>query len=343
MSEHHAPLKYPLPPLELNQRTRLLEGIDGIRVSVPWALDHVNCWLFEEAAEKNSAGTLIDTGINNPATQTVWQNLFKDSLPQRLLVTHYHPDHSGLAGWFHEKGCACYSHFKEIEVMHDIWAVSADAYVQQFSDWYSKHGLSVTQVDQLGRVGHGYRRTVAELPAQQRWETLRAGDEITIGTRIFEVLTGHGHAPSMLMFFCRADNLLIAADQVLPKISPNISVFPGAPDQNPLDSFLRSFDTLFALPEDTLVLPSHGDPFIGLHQRLHILQEHHQERLNRLRHFCTAPVQAADVLSTLFSRELDVQQTSFALGEAIAHLRYLVAQGEMVERIEPERTFFEPA
>lgn len=343
MSQNLLSLEYPLPTLELNQRTRLVDGIDAVRVSVPWALDHVNCWLLDEPDVKGSAGTLIDTGISNGATQEVWQTVFKDALPHRLLVTHYHPDHSGLTGWFHERGSEVYSHASEIELMLDTWAVSPDAYVQAFSNWYTQHGLDDAHIRSVHHIGQAYRATVAELPTVANWQTLSAGDEIALGSRVFEVLTGFGHAPSMLMFFCRAENLLIAADQVLPKISPNISVFPGTPDQNPLDSFLTSLDTLLSLPENTLVLPSHGDPFIGLHQRIHALQEHHQERLNRLRKFCTHPVQTIDVLSTLFSRKLDVQQMSFALGEAIAHLRYLVYLGELVEQHEAGRTVFLPA
>ena len=343
MSDLHKPLEYPFKPLEKNQRTALVEGIDAVRLSVPWALDHVNCWLIHEQEASGSASTLIDTGINNKATRAVWETLLDNALPRRLLVTHYHPDHSGLSGWFQDQGVSCYSHANEIDVMHEIWATSPEVYVQEFSDWYTRHGLDETQVNQLSRVGHGYRATVAKLPVRNSWNALSAGDEINLGGRQFEVLVGHGHAPSMLMFFCADEKLLIAADQILPKISPNISVFPGTPDQNPLDSFLTSLDQFFRLPEDTLVLPSHGEPFFGLHQRVRVLQEHHQERLDRLRNSCTVPMRAADVLSTLFERKLDVQQTSFALGEAIAHLRYLVGEGEMVEHTESGTAFFSPA
>ena len=342
MSSDSSPLEYPLPTLALNRRTHLLEGIDGIRVSVPWALDHVNCWLLEEPGVPDSAGTLVDTGIKNSATRDFWQDTFSELSPHRLLVTHYHPDHAGLAGWFHERGCSCYSHRFEIALMHDLWATDSEAYVQEFSNWYLRHGLDEPHIRTVRKIGQGYRATVVEPPEPSLWEMLSAGDKIQLGSRLFEVMTGHGHAPAMLMFFCRAENLLIAADQVLPKISPNISLYPGTADQNPLGSFLGSLDKLLCLPENTLVLPSHGDPFMGLHQRVYALQEHHEEQLNKLRKNCTAPVQASDVLTTLFSRKLDAQQMTFALGEAIAHLRFLASTGELVEQQESGKTFFSP-
>jgi len=226
--------------------------------------------------------------------------------------------------------------------VESIWTSEPDGYVQGFSRWYRRNGVSEEHIQQLQLIGHGYRATVAALPERREWQTLAEGDSITVGSRNFEVLVGQGHAPAMLMLFCAADKLLIAADQVLPKISPNVSVFPSAPESNPLASFLLTLDALKQLPADTLVLPSHGDPFVGLHERIQYLQEHHEERLNRLRKHCTGSMQAADVLGVLFERKLDAQQLSFALGEAIAHLNYLVALGELEETVTNDHTLFSP-
>lgn len=326
-----ATVQYPLPPLTLNEKTKLLDGLEAVRVSVPWALDHVNCWLLSAESDDISDATLIDTGINSRATREVWQGLFADKTPAQVIATHYHPDHCGLLGWFAERGANVCSQAQEIAVMQGIWATDEADYVQEFSHWYAQHGLTQEHIAPLAFVGHGYRKTVAALPDTDAWQTLEAGDSLNIGGRDFEVLVGHGHAPAMLMLFCADEQLLIAADQVLPKISPNISVLPGAPDKNPLASFLNSLEALKTLPVDTLVLPSHGEPFTGLHGRIDTLVQHHHERLNALRAVCKHPVQAADVLATLFQRKLDVQQMSFALGEAVAHLRYLVSLGELAE------------
>ena len=343
---HHnaaTPLQYPCSELVLNERVAIADGIDAVRVAVPWALNHVNCWLLDDAFGSAQGSTLIDTGINDSATSKVWQSVLGDTLPARLILTHYHPDHCGQAGWFAGEGVECFGHSDEIAVMNKIWQSSTEDYVAEFAGWYSQHGLDDSHIRPLSHIGHGYRKTVASLPAADLWNCLEAGDQIQIGQRSFEVLVGRGHAPAMLMLFCASDALLIAADQVLPRISPNVSVLPGAPDQNPLAGFMATLNELLALPEHTLVLPSHGDPFVGLHSRINALLEHHELRLNELRAVCTKRLQAADVLSTLFPRKLDVQQMSFALGEAVAHLRYLVELGELRELTEPSGIWYQPA
>jgi len=320
-------LEFPFTAPELDQRITVLEGLDWVRVAVPWALQDVNCWLMSDT----DGVTLIDTGINSRNTRAVWQNLFGDEVPSRTVITHYHPDHCGLAGWFHSRGSKLLSHADEIATMELIWDSSTEDYVANFSNWYADHGLSEQHIKPLSSIGHGYRSTVAELPASHAWQTLSAGDQFHMGGRAFTVMTGFGHAPSMLMFYCADDNLLIAADQILPSISPNISLLPSSADTNPLASYFTSLNSLLMLPANTLVLPSHGKPFIGLHERIHSLIAHHDSRLDLLRESCANGVQAADVLQPLFSRPLDVQQMSFALGEAIAHLRYLVSLGELNE------------
>jgi len=346
MSKADETLEYPCTPFAMNQRSSVVDGIDVVRVSVPWALDHVNCWLLDESGRSNSAGkgsvTLIDTGIDTSNTRTVWQEVLQNRVPYKTLITHYHPDHNGLAGWFHEQGSPCLGHADEIAVMHHIWDTDEAHYVSEFAQWYQRHGLDESRIQPLHRVGHGYRKTVASLPEAESWAQLKAGDVLELGGRSYKVLIGRGHAPAMVMLYCESDALLIAADQVLPRISPNVSVMPGSPDLNPLASFIDSLQELQSLPEDVLVLPSHGDPFIGLHPRVQTLLAHHQLRLDELRTCCTKSVQAADVLSTLFHRKLDDQQMSFALGEAVAHLRYLVHLGELVEAEEAAGTVFSP-
>lgn len=342
LSKPADPLEYPLAPLVRDQRVSVIDGIDAVKMSIPWALDHVNCWLLDEPAVGAGACSLIDTGINTKNTREVWQQVLQNRAPHKTLITHYHPDHNGLAGWFAEQGSPCYSHADEIAVMHHIQTSDEADYVAEFANWYQRHGLDESHIQPLYKVGHGYRKTVAPIPEPSRWNLLQAGDTIDLGERTFTVLTGHGHAPAMIMLYCDSDKILIAADQVLPKISPNVSVLPGAPDTNPLASFIGSLQELQALPEDVLVLPSHGEPFIGLQSRVQTLLDHHQLRLDELRAICVNSVQAADVLSTLFPRELNVQQMSFALGEALAHLRYLAHLGELLETEEVTGTVFSP-
>ena len=126
------------------------------------------------------------------------------------------------------------------------------------------------------------------------------------------------------------DGLLISGDMLLPSISTNISVYEMEPEGDPLGLFLDSIKEMLALPADTLALPSHGRPFTGIHARIRQLERHHEDRLAEVMQACTqAPSSAADMLPVLFKRPLDLHQTTFAMGEAIAHLNHLWHRGEL--------------
>jgi len=158
---------------------------------------------------------------------------------------------------------------------------------------------------------------------------LEEGELVVLGGHEYKVMIGRGHAPHMIMLYRASDHVLIAADQVLPSITPNVSVMPREGDSNPLKSFLDSLLRLRELPEDTLVLPSHGDPFRGLWVKLDALAAHHEERLEEVLNACRTLQSAFDLFGVLFRRELDAQQTSFALGESLAHLHFLESKGQL--------------
>jgi len=177
-------------------------------------------------------------------------------------------------------------------------------------------------------------------PPENAWHCVNQGDLISLGGQEYQVLIGRGHAPDMIMLYREADRVLIAADQVLPSITPNVSVMPRLDDNNPLASFLDTVQMLRALPEDTLVLPSHGRPFTGLQARLDALSEHHDLRLGEVLEACTSPISAYELFPVLFRPELDDQQMSFALGESLAHLHYLEASGNLTRAEENGVTRF---
>jgi glyoxylase-like metal-dependent hydrolase (beta-lactamase superfamily II) len=163
-----------------------------------------------------------------------------------------------------------------------------------------------------------------------RFRRLLDGDTIRIGDHDWTCHVGYGHAPEHMSLHCADLGLLISGDMVLPRISTNVSVIDLEPEANPLPLYLASIERMRALPADTLVLPSHGKPFRGLHQRIAQLQSHHDERFADLMAACaTAPQSAADLLSVLFKRKLDLHQTTFAMGEAIAHLNALWLAGKL--------------
>lgn len=307
------------------------EGIQWLYMPLPFALDHVNCWLLGEPDEQ----LLIDTGVDNEATRAHWEAIFGKigQWPKQLLATHFHPDHIGLAGWFENQGCSDFTGSEiEVDVAHSLWSSNNEDYAQVYELWYSENGLPGETVQRVHENGNTYSGKVHSPPAVSRWSFLEEGQVITIAQRQYRVIIGRGHAPDMIMLYRVDDHVLIAADQVLPTISPNVSVMPRLPDKNPLGSFLHTLDGLADLPHDTLVLPSHGLPFRGLHERLHALREHHDLRLEQVHGACSEPQSAYELFPILFRRSLDAQQTSFALGESLAHLHFLENQGR-IERL----------
>ncbi|MBX2835650.1 MAG: MBL fold metallo-hydrolase [Gammaproteobacteria bacterium] len=313
-------------PSTLGKREALLPGLDWIRLSLPFALDHVNCWWLHDGSEQ----VLIDTGVSSKHSRRIWDELLRvNGLPQKLLVTHFHPDHTGLSGWFKQQGVGLISHEVEQRHSQDIYSLSDEAYAQRFHDWYIQNGLELSATKGVWTLGNGYKQLVYAEPDLIDWQFLQHGEELLLAGRTFRVIVGHGHAPAMLMLYCERDGFLIAADQVLPTISPNVSLMPGSKESDPLDGFLNTLTELMKLPADTLVLPSHGEPFTGLHGRVQALLDHHEQRLDLLENELQAARQAAGLFSVLFQRELDDLQLGFALGETLAHLQCLIGRGRV--------------
>lgn len=308
------------------------EGIQWLYMPLPFALDHVNCWLLGDPEDQ----VLIDTGVDNAATRAHWESIFskRGHWPQQTLITHFHPDHIGLAGWIASQGSAggC-KRFLGSEIEVDIALMLSDAdgasYSSLYEQWYAQNGIPEEAVAVVRANGNTYNMKTVRAPSKSHWTFLEEGQQLTLAGQSYTVLIGRGHAPDMIMLYRGADHVLIAADQVLPSISPNVSVMPRLKDNNPLKSFLDTLESLRGLPEDTLVLPSHGLPFRGLHGRLKALVEHHDMRLEQIVTACQEPCSAHDLFAVLFKRKLDAQQTSFALGESLAHLHYLQQQGRV--------------
>jgi glyoxylase-like metal-dependent hydrolase (beta-lactamase superfamily II) len=306
----------------------LAPGLAGVRFALPFALDHVNVWLLEEVP----GWTIIDTGVADEPTRNRWRALLQGPLAgrpvARILATHFHPDHLGLAGWL------CAETGAELLMSQTEWLngrlLALDTsigFVEAGRAFDRRVGLDEEVVAARAARGNLYRRRVVEPPA--RFRRLRDGDRLRLAGQEWRVIVGHGHAPEMVCLFSLELNLLIAADQILPKISPVVGVWPAEPEANPLADFLATLERLRALPDDCLVLPSHGRPFRGLHIRIDQLVAHHAERLEATLAACARPVTVADVIPHLFQRELDTHQLQFAVGESLAHLNYLLAEGQL--------------
>jgi glyoxylase-like metal-dependent hydrolase (beta-lactamase superfamily II) len=201
--------------------------------------------------------------------------------------------------------------------------------------FFRRHGMDESLTDKLLGRGQDYLKRVSTLPASYR--RIAHGDEISIVTRRFKVITGGGHALDQVMLYCAADKLFLSADQVLSKISPNVSVWAVEPDQNSLGEYLASLASLTTtLPYDALVLPGHGVPFFGLKTRIKQLADHHEERCGMIAAACReSPKTSAELVPVVFYKyPLDAHQTGFAAGELIAHVNYMLNEGRLV--VEPQ-------
>jgi glyoxylase-like metal-dependent hydrolase (beta-lactamase superfamily II) len=311
----------------------LAPGLLGMRLVLPFALDHVNLWLLRDGP----GWTAIDAGLADGRTREVWNGLLAGLLADRplsrLIATHFHPDHIGLAGWLCERtGAALWTTRTEWLTARLLAYDVSDGFVEAGRVFDHQAGLSPAAIEARAARGNLYRTRVSPPPAS--FTRVMEGGCVTIDDEPWRVLIGRGHAPEMICLFNARRNLLIAGDQVLPRISPNIGVWPSEPLADPLADYLGSLARFRELPEDCLVLPSHGRPFRGLHRRIDVLVAHHQERLARTLEACRDEVTATMVMPALFDRELDAHQLGFAVGETVAHLNYLVERGAISRRLD---------
>jgi len=343
-------LAYPWPEVPaLGAVTEVRPGLHWVRMRLPFALDHINLWLLDDEVDGVRGWAIVDCGITSDETRAAWEKIFDTVFAGRpllrLIATHFHPDHLGLAHWLavggeHRRWSA------PLWMSATEWAIGrllsqtkgelGEEAGSRTAAHFARHGLA--DPESLAKVrarGAGYyAKLVPAVPPSYR--RIQNGQSIAIGPhgakRVFEVIVGHGHAPEHVSLFCAEDRLLISGDMVLPRISTNVSVFEVEPEGNPLPQYLHSIDRYLQLPEDTLVLPSHGKPFRGLHKRVAQQHAHHRDRLDDVLAACARPACAADIVPVLFPRELDLHQMTFALGESLAHLHALWFDGRVERR-----------
>ena len=279
--------------------------------------------------------TMIDSGFGNEESIAAWSALFEGPLAHvritRLIVTHSHPDHVGLAGWIVER-FKCPLDMSQVEYLQSVYHQSLGSEERRNAQrlFLRRHGMDENLTDKLLGRGLDYLKRVSVLPPA--YHRLSHGDEISIGTRCFKVITDGGHALDQVMLYCAADRLFLSADQVLSKISPNVSVWAVEPEQNSLGEYLASLASLTTtLPDDVLVLPGHGVPFYGLKTRIKQLADHHEERCELIAEACRlGPKTSNELVPVVFHKHvLDEHQMGFAAGELIAHVNYMLVEGRL--------------
>jgi glyoxylase-like metal-dependent hydrolase (beta-lactamase superfamily II) len=326
-------LEYPFPEIPAPGTTReVAPGIHWLSMPLPFQLDHINLWLIEE----ESGWTVVDTGIGNAQTRGLWEKILEGKKVARVIVTHYHPDHAGNAAWLCERfGAELWMTQGEYLTAHAVRTSTAGYTADAVLAVFRRNGLDEKRAAAMAGGRNRYAALVPEFPFSYR--RIIEGDEVPIGGQRWRAIIGHGHAPEHLSLFSKAANVLIAGDMLLSTISTNVSVWSIDPEGDPLRLFLDSVARYRDLPEDVLVLPSHGKPFRGAHRRIEELESHHRERLGELTESIREkPRSAFELLGVLFRRPLDAHQTFFAMGEAIAHLHYLYYAGRAKRAVDPD-------
>ncbi len=322
-------LRYPWDtPPGPDEAIEVATGVLWLRLPLPMKLDHVNVYAFDEG----DSWTIIDTGFSSKKTKAIWTDLLAgplgDKPVSRVVVTHHHPDHIGLAGWFQTE------HGAELVTTRTAWLtarmLTLDAQETPASETLAFYRLSGMDREIYDKRAAERPFNFADIvdPLPLGFTRIKQGDQITIGGRVFDVHMGNGHAPEHATFWSRDDNLVIAGDQILSSISPNVGVYATEPMADPIGEWLEACERLAPMGrEDHLVLGGHKLPFTGLPTRMRQLIDNHHGALKRLIKFIDTPKSASECFPTLFKRKIGEGEYGLALVEAVAHLSHLYQEG----------------
>jgi len=300
--------------------TQLADGVFWARMPMAGRLNHINVWLIRD----DHGWTVVDTGLFREDVQRCWQNIFRQHLQglpvTRVIATHLHSDHTGLAGWICQQfDCELWMSRSDF-FMCKVMAADGPADVPEDAiRFYRRAGFTAARLERYRQRFGQFGANSSPLPAG--YQRIQDGQYINIGGREWRAIIGHGHAPEHVCLYCPELKLIIAGDQILPKITPNVSVNPSEPRANPLRDFINSCGRFReVLPPDLLVLPAHESLYHGLHERLTALIDWHEVALEKLYELCAEPKRAVDVFPALFKSAITDGSYFPATGEAIAHL-----------------------
>lgn len=302
-------------------------GIHWLRMPLPFALDHINLWLFRDG----DAWAVVDSGLGTEQSKAVWESVFTGAMDgdpiSHVIVTHLHPDHVGCAGWLAERfDVDLWMSREEYMLCRILVADTGRPAPEEGIEFYTAAGFGADAIDHYRKMFGMFGRAVTALP--EAYRRLYDGQKGPVGNYEWEVVVGRGHSPEHACFYNHELKLFVAGDQVLPSISANVSVYPTEPEANPLLDWMESLTAIKSrIPEDVLVLPAHGKPFRGAHRRIDELVNEHRTKLDALLENCATPQRAVDVFPALYRARITNNNLMFATGEAIAHLNYLLVEG----------------
>lgn len=334
-----SPLDYPIataPEIGDGLSVEVAPGVHWLRMPLGSDLSDINVWALADG----DGWTIIDTGLRTPETVEAWHLTFARTLGgrpiRRIIVTHLHPDHCGMAGWLASRSGASLWMTRLEYLMLRVLAndVAREAPVEGVN-FYHSAGWDGPSLDRYRARFGAFGKFLYPIP--DAFRRIAHGDRIMIGEHEWQIVVGAGHSPEHACLYCPELNLLITGDQVLPRISSNVSVQPLEPEADPLSDWLRSLsDIKRQIPDAVLALPSHGEPFVGLHRRIDHLIEKHEESLARLTDTLREPCRAVDIFTILFRRPITPGLQGMATGESLAHLHCLRTRGIAKRQIDAD-------
>ncbi|KGG84993.1 MULTISPECIES: MBL fold metallo-hydrolase [Comamonas] len=324
-------LRYPFaPPAADGSHVEIVPGLLWLRMPMPMALDHINVYLLRDG----DGWAVVDTGLGIPGTFELWERIFTEKLAgqplTRVICTHCHYDHAGAAWWLQERfGVPLLMSYGEFMMLRSLMGPPPDPLPEAHREFYARAGVSSEELDDMLAA----MRKDPFMPRQpSHYQRIRPGEVLQIGERRWRIVLGEGHSPEHACLYCEEDGILLAGDQVLPRITSNVMVSPIEPEGNPLKLWIDSLHRLRELPAETLVLPSHQGVFYGLHERLVQVLEHHAEQFALLTGHLgqVGRATAAELVPVLFPRLRSPVDRLMALGETIAHLNLLHQDGTLL-------------
>lgn len=305
---------------EPGEVTEVADGVFWIRLPVWGRLNHINVWLLRD----KDGWTVVDTGLPTEEAQKQWQMIFDKHLDgkpiTRVIATHLHTDHTGNAGWLTKQwNCPLWMSRADFYMCKVMAADGPSDVPEDAIKFYRRAGFTEDRIDKYRERFGKFGASMDPLPAG--YHRITDGQYMDIDGREWRALIGHGHAPEHVCLYCPELKIIISGDQILPRITPNVSVQPSEPNANPLREWIAScVHFREVLPPNLLVLPAHGNLFEGVHERLTALIDWHEVALEKLYELCEEPKRAVDVFPALFRSEINDYSFFPATGEAIAHL-----------------------
>ncbi|WNC67318.1 MBL fold metallo-hydrolase [Thalassotalea nanhaiensis] len=337
INDHDSILNYPFSIPEQYQKQLICDDIYWFRVPLPFKLDHINLYLIKDG----DGWCLVDTGMGTNYSKQFWQTLFESALEDKpvnkIIITHNHPDHVGLASWLQQKyDCPVLITQREYDMMAYLFSISGSTPPKYYLDFLLRAGMSPEFTEKVEQErDDGFDKAVDGLP--RKCQFIRHGDVIDIGKHQFEIIVGSGHSPAHASLYSKQLNLLFSGDQVIPEIPSMVTLYPKNPKfkdhrkQNPLGRWLNALNGLKQLPSDTLVLPSHSKPFIGLHKRIDEIIENHCKLLNKLIDCLGDEKTVSQAIKPIYKREVKDNIYVMFVSELLAHIQFLEQLG-IVER-----------